>query len=68
MPVCGTMQPNLVLLKSIRSYHGSMRIKLYEKMLPNIGRVRNVKQDPDGYIYLATEEPGKVYRIVPINE
>lgn len=36
-----------------------------EKLLQNIGRVRNVKQAPDGYIYVATETPGAIYRIVP---
>jgi len=35
-------------------------------LLENIGRVRNVKQGPDGYIYVATEDPGTLYRIVPV--
>ena len=37
-------------------------------LLKNIGRVRNVKQGPDGYIYVATEEPGVLYRIVPVKK
>ena len=37
-------------------------------LLKNIGRVRNVKQGPDGYIYVATEEPGILYRIVPVKK
>jgi glucose/arabinose dehydrogenase len=40
---------------------------LSEEMLLNgIGRVRNVKQGPDGYIYVAVEEPGKIYKIIPV--
>jgi len=37
-------------------------------LLENIGRVRNVKQGPDGYVYVATEEPGLLYRITPIKK
>lgn len=33
-------------------------------LLPNIGRLRNVYQSPDGYIYVATEQPGRIYRII----
>lgn len=43
--------------------------KLYtEKLLPNIGRVRNVKMGPDGYVYVAIEKPGKILKLVPIKE
>jgi aldose sugar dehydrogenase len=38
-----------------------------EKLLENIGRVRNVIQGPDGYIYVAIEQPGKIVRLVPVN-
>ena len=34
-----------------------------EKLLENIGRVRNVKMSPDGYIYVAIEGPGKIRRM-----
>ena len=34
------------------------------KLLPDIGRVRNVRQGPDGYIYVAVEGKG-IYRLVP---
>ncbi|WP_299754102.1 PQQ-dependent sugar dehydrogenase [uncultured Pontibacter sp.] len=37
-----------------------------EKLLKNIGRVREVKMSPDGYIYVAVEKPGVIYRLVPI--
>lgn len=35
-----------------------------EKLVPDIGRVRNVKQGPDGYIYIAVEGDG-MYRLIP---
>ncbi len=38
-----------------------------EILMKNIGRLRNVKQGPDGYIYVAVEHPGFVFRLVPIN-
>jgi glucose/arabinose dehydrogenase len=36
-----------------------------EKMLDQIGRVRAVEQGPDGYIYVATEGPGMIVRLMP---
>lgn len=36
-----------------------------EKLMENIGRVRAITQGPDGYIYVSTESPGMVMRIVP---
>jgi aldose sugar dehydrogenase len=38
-----------------------------EKLLEGIGRVRNVKQGPDGYIYIATEVPGGIYKLIPVD-
>ena len=35
-----------------------------EKLMPDIGRVRDVKEGPDGLIYVAVESKG-VYRLVP---
>lgn len=37
-----------------------------EPMLKGIGRVRNVRVGPDGYIYVAVEEPGYIFRLMPI--
>ena len=37
-----------------------------EKLLKNIGRVRDVRMAPDGYIYVAVESPGTIYRVVPV--
>ena len=36
-----------------------------EKLLEDIGRVRNIKQWPDGYIYFATDD-GKIRRLIPV--
>ena len=38
-----------------------------EKLLEDIGRVRNVVMGPDGYIYVAIENPGKILRIMPLD-
>ena len=40
------------------------RIIKREKLFENIGRLRNVRQAPDGYIYIAVEGKG-IYKIVP---
>jgi glucose/arabinose dehydrogenase len=37
-----------------------------EKILLNIGRVRNVEMGKDGYLYVAVEGPGAVYRLKPL--
>jgi glucose/arabinose dehydrogenase len=37
-----------------------------EKLLDGIGRVRNVVMSPDGLIYVAIENPGKIVRLIPI--
>ncbi len=36
-----------------------------EKLLMNIGRVRNVKMGNDGYLYVSVENPGMVFRLKP---
>ncbi|WP_298480510.1 PQQ-dependent sugar dehydrogenase [uncultured Maribacter sp.] len=35
-----------------------------EKLIPNLGRVRAVKQAPDGFIYVAIEGKG-IYKLIP---
>lgn len=42
------------------------KVVFREKLLQNIGRVRNVVQAPDGFIYISVEDPGRVYKIVPL--
>jgi aldose sugar dehydrogenase len=37
-----------------------------EKLLDKIGRVRAVVESPDGYIYVATENPGLLVKITPV--
>jgi glucose/arabinose dehydrogenase len=37
-----------------------------EKLLDKIGRVRAVVESPDGYIYVATESPGLLVKLVPV--
>jgi aldose sugar dehydrogenase len=37
-----------------------------EKLLENIARVRAIEQSPDGYLYVATETPGMLLKIVPV--
>lgn len=36
-----------------------------EMLMKGVGRVRNVRQGPDGFIYVAVEGPGRVFRILP---
>ncbi|MEY4610708.1 MAG: hypothetical protein RL246_1027 [Bacteroidota bacterium] len=36
-----------------------------EKVLVNLGRMRNVKLGADGYLYVGTENPGMVFRLMP---
>ena len=38
-----------------------------EKLLKNIGRVRDVRMGPDDYLYVAVEN-GNIYKIVPVEE
>jgi aldose sugar dehydrogenase len=35
------------------------------KILDKIGRVRNVKQASDGYIYISVENPGRIIKLIP---
>lgn len=37
-----------------------------EKLLPGIGRVRQVAESPDGYIYAITEATGLLVKIIPV--
>ena len=39
-----------------------------ERLLEDIGRVRNVKVSPDGYIYVAVEQPGKILKLIPVKD
>jgi len=38
-----------------------------EMLLKNIGRLRDVRMGPDGYIYVSVESPGAIFRLLPVN-
>lgn len=38
-----------------------------EKLFKNIGRVRAVEMGRDGYIYISVEDPGYIFRVMPVN-
>ncbi len=37
-----------------------------EPLMKGVGRLRNVRIGPDGYIYIAVEEPGYIFRLMPV--
>lgn len=37
-----------------------------EILFKNIGRVRDVRMAPDGYLYISVEDPGIIYKLVPV--
>jgi glucose/arabinose dehydrogenase len=37
----------------------------YEKLMDKVGRVRLVTQSPDGFLYVLTESPGLLLKIIP---
>ena len=37
-----------------------------EILFKNIGRLRDVRMGPDGFIYIAVESPGTIYKLVPL--
>jgi aldose sugar dehydrogenase len=39
-----------------------------ERLLEDYGRVRAVKQSPNGYIYVAMESPGLLLRLIPVDQ
>lgn len=38
-----------------------------ENLLKGIGRLRSVRQGPDGFIYVSVEKPGYIFRLKPID-
>lgn len=63
---------NVVLVGSLRfrylnvCYLDENKVVKEESVMKNIGRVRDVRVGPDGYVYVAVESPGYVYKLVPI--
>lgn len=43
------------------------RVVSQEVLFKGIGRVRDVTVAPDGTIYVALEDPGRIWRLVPVN-
>jgi glucose/arabinose dehydrogenase len=37
-----------------------------ELLFKNIGRLRDVRMAPDGYIYISVENPGVLLRLTPV--
>ena len=44
------------------------KIVSQENVLKNIGRLRNVDMGPDGYLYVSVENPGYVFRLMPVSQ
>jgi glucose/arabinose dehydrogenase len=44
------------------------KVVKHERLLEGIGRVRNVKVSPDGYIYVGVENPGRILKLIPVDE
>jgi hypothetical protein len=42
------------------------KITGHEKLLVNIGRMRNIEMGTDGYLYVGIENPGMVFRLIPV--
>jgi glucose/arabinose dehydrogenase len=38
-----------------------------EILFKGIGRIRDVVVSPDGSVYVALEDPGRIWRLVPAN-
>ncbi|PST82100.1 hypothetical protein C7T94_14945 [Pedobacter yulinensis] len=51
-----------------RSVVKNNKVTHEEILFRNIGRVRDVRMGPDGFIYIAVESPGTVYRLVPVKK
>jgi glucose/arabinose dehydrogenase len=41
------------------------KVEKEELLLKNIGRLRDVKMGNDGYLYIAVENPGYIFRLMP---
>lgn len=63
---------NSILIGSLRfnyldrSIMKGNKITGHEKLLVNIGRMRNVEMGKDGYLYVGIENPGMVFRLMPV--
>jgi aldose sugar dehydrogenase len=62
-----------ILMGSLR-FHNMVRVKIrdgkvihQEVLLNNIGRMRDIEESPDGYIYVSLEAPGMIIKLVPVD-
>ncbi len=39
-----------------------------EPLLKGLGRMRAITQDKEGYLYFSVENPGRVFRVLPVNQ
>jgi aldose sugar dehydrogenase len=63
-------QGNLLIANLAFKYLGRIELKgtqfvAEEKLLKDVARVRYAAQSPDGYIYVVTEGPGKLLKLIP---
>ena len=64
---------NNILIGSLRFKYlervelNGKKVSGQEKLLEGIGRVRNVRVSPDGFIYVAMETPGFIVKLLPVN-
>ncbi|MCZ8132828.1 MAG: PQQ-dependent sugar dehydrogenase [Steroidobacteraceae bacterium] len=42
------------------------RASRFEEVAPDVGRIRDLREGPDGYLYLLLEHPDRVVRLVPV--
>lgn len=64
---------NNILIGSLRFKYlervelNGRKVVAQERLLDDIGRVRNVEMSPDGFIYVAMETPGFIVKLLPVN-
>ncbi|WP_258105434.1 PQQ-dependent sugar dehydrogenase [Marinoscillum sp. MHG1-6] len=49
-------------------YLDGNQITKEERLMENIGRVRNVKMGPEDFIYVSVENPGYIFKLIPISD
>ncbi|MEX2371179.1 MAG: PQQ-dependent sugar dehydrogenase [Bacteroidales bacterium] len=59
----GSLRFNYVIRCTIEN----RKVVHQEKLIDGLGRVRNVKVGPDGYIYVGLENPGRIVKLVPLD-
>jgi glucose/arabinose dehydrogenase len=43
------------------------RTSRFEEVAPDIGRIRDLREGPDGFLYLLLEHPDRIVRLVPVD-